>query len=191
MKTFKQYLKDKKLEESIQGNIALGLGAAGALMGLGGGSAHAQNPDQKKLASITKKIDQETSNIADAENIIKKLQDGQYDKILMKTNLEDEEKNIVNWIEEYIKDNPSLAYNLLKKEKKDFSFYYMHKDQKEIANRPVVKLIFKIFPAFKKALEKGGNNWLEIEGLNALPDLMRHQQNVFDFSNTIRNIVNP
>jgi hypothetical protein len=43
MKTFKQYLKDKKLEESIQGNIALGLGAAGALMGLGGREAQAQS----------------------------------------------------------------------------------------------------------------------------------------------------
>ena len=166
MKTFKQYLKDKKLEESIQGNIALGLGAAGALMGFGG-NIKAQTPDQKALASITKKIDQADTDYNDAHNEIKKLKDGAYDGLLMKTNLTDDEEKVIDWMDSLIRRNTSVALEILKEK----HYHDSNFNKKLDLNDPVVKFIFKIHPEFKKAMQEGGKEWMQSHAPRAAYDI--------------------
>jgi hypothetical protein len=176
MKTFKQYLKDKKLEESIQGNIALGLGAAGSLMGFGG-KIQAQTPDQKALASITKKIDQADTDYNYADNEIKKLIDGAYDKLLMKTNFTDEEEKVVDYLKSLISRNTSVALKILKEKNSRDNIL---SDKKLDLNNPVVKFVFKIHPEFKKAMQEGGKNWMQSHAPGAQYDIdmKRHRYEV-------------
>ena len=151
MKTFREYLEGREVNESFLRNAALGLGAAAA-MGLGG-NIQAQTPDQKALASITKKIDQED----DAHNEIKKLKDGAYNRLLMKTNLTDDEKVFMDWMENLIRRNTSVALDILKeKHITDGNF-----NEKLDLNDPVVKFVFKTHPEFKKAMQEGGKDWMQ------------------------------
>ena len=100
MKTFREYLEGREVNENFLRNAAL---AGAAALGLAGGPAQAQTPDQKALASITKKIDQADTDYNDAHNEIKKLKDGAYDRLLMKTNLTDDEKVFMDWMENLIR----------------------------------------------------------------------------------------
>ena len=67
MKTFREYLEGREVNESflrnVGQNVALGLGIAGAAMGFGGGKANAQTPQpQPSLTSSEKGQLQQKSN---------------------------------------------------------------------------------------------------------------------------------
>ena len=166
MKTFREYLEGREVNESFFRNAALGLGAAGAAMGFGG-KIPAQTPDQKALASITKKIDQADTDNNDAHNEIKKLKDGAYDGLLMKTNLTDDEKVFMDWMDSLIRRNTSVALEILKeKHYTDSNF-----NKKLDLNDPVVKFVFKIHPEFKKAMQEGGKDWMQSHAPGAAYDI--------------------
>jgi hypothetical protein len=196
MKTFREYLEGREVNESFLRNAALGLGAAGAAMGFGGGGVanaqsretpaiskpqpdrniQARNPDQKKLARIINKIDQADTDYNHADNEIKKLIDGSYDKLLMKTNFTDEEEKVVDYLKSLISRNTSVALKILKeKHYTDSNF-----NKKLDLNDPVVKLVFKIHPEFKKAMQEGGKNWMQstAPGAQYDIDMKRHRYEV-------------
>lgn len=173
MKTFREYLEGREVNENFLRNAALGLGAAGAAMGFGG-NIQAQTPDQKALASITKKIDQADTDYNDAHNEIKKLKDGAYDRLLMKTNLTDDEKVFMDWMENLIRRNTSVALDILKeKHYTDSNF-----NKKLDLNDPVVKFVFKTHPEFKKAMQEGGKDWMQSHAPRAAYDIrMKRERN--------------
>jgi hypothetical protein len=136
-------------------------------MGLGGREANAQTPDQKALASITKKIDQADTDYNDAHNEIKKLKDGAYDKLLMKTNLTDEEEKFMDWMDSLIRRNTSVALEILKEK----HYHDSNFNNKLDLNDPVVKFVFKIHPEFKKAMQEGGKDWMQSHAPGAEYDI--------------------
>jgi cellobiose-specific phosphotransferase system component IIA len=164
MKTFREYLEGREVNESFFRNAAL---AGAAALGLAAGPANAQTPDQKALASITKKIDQADTDINDAHNEIKKLIDGAYNGLLMKTDLTDDEKVFMDWMESLIRRNTSVALKILEeKHYTDSNF-----NNKLDLNDPVVKFVFKIHPEFKKAMQEGGKNWMQSHAPGAAYDI--------------------
>jgi hypothetical protein len=175
MNKFESYLRNRDpiLYEEIRDEQSkmsrrgfLGLGALGVLAGFGGKST-AESPDQKKLASIIKKIDQGITDNNDAHNEIKKLKDGAYDGLLMKTNLTDDEKVFMDWMDSLIRRNTSVALEILKEK----HYHDSNFNNKLDLNDPVVKFVFKIHPEFKKAMQEGGKDWMQSHAPGAAYDI--------------------
>ena len=169
MKTFREYLEGREVNEnflrSVGRNAALGLGAAGAAMGFGG-SANAQST-LKQTQALVDKIDQGIADSNDAESIIEKLKDGAYNKLLMKTNLTDDEEKVMDWMDNLIRRNTSVALEILKeKHYTDSNF-----NKKLDLDDPVVKFVFKIHPEFKKAMQEGGKDWMQSHAPGAAYDI--------------------
>lgn len=164
-----------EIEEELNESLARNLMGAGALAigSLFGGEASAQS-GRDQIDAIKNKI----SDHEATENAIELLKDGKLDFLLMKTNLTDKEKSLINEIEYIVKRNPHVALDILKEKQKQF---LLHSTQRDIdqggldLNDPVVKFIFKLLPQFKKAMEKGGKNWVELEGPSTLYDLKKEK----------------
>ena len=166
MKTFREYLETRGLNEASFGqNLALAAGAAGAAMGLGG-SAHAQSA-LKQTQALANKIDQGIADNNDAHNEIKKLKDGAYDRLLMKTNLTDDEEKFLDWMDSLIRRNTSVALEILKEK----HYHDSNFNKKLDLNDPVVKFVFKIHPEFKKAMQEGGKEWMQSHAPRAAYDI--------------------
>lgn len=174
MKTFREYLEGREVNENFLRNAALGLGAAGAAMGFGGREANASDSTLKQTNALVGKINQGIADNNDAHNEIKKLKDGAYDGLLMKTNLTDDEKVFMDWMESLIRRNTSVALEILKeKHYPDSNF-----NNKLDLNDPVVKFVFKIHPEFKKAMQEGGKNWMQSHAPRAAYDIrMKRERN--------------
>jgi hypothetical protein len=164
MKTFREYLEGKEVNESFLRKAAL---AGAAALGLAGGPAKASDSTLKQTNALVGKINQGIADNNDAHNEIKKLKDGAYDKLLMKTNLTDDEKVFMDWMESLIRRNTSVALEILKeKHYTDSNF-----NNKLDLNDPVVKFVFKIHPEFKKAMQEGGKNWMQSHAPGAAYDI--------------------
>jgi hypothetical protein len=165
MKTFREYLEGREVNESFLRKAALaGAGALG-MMGFGG-PAHAQST-LKQTQALVDKIDQGITDNNYADNEIKKLIDGSYDTLLKKTNFTDEEKKVVNYLDSLIKRNTSVALEILEKK----HYHDSNFNNKLDLNDPVVKFVFKIHPEFKKAMQEGGKDWMQSHAPGAAYDI--------------------
>jgi len=171
MKTFREYLEGREVNEnflrSVGRNAALGLGAAGAAMGFGGREANAADSTLKQTNALVGKINQGIADNNDAHNEIKKLKDGAYDKLLMKTNLTDDEEKFMDWMDSLIRRNTSVALEILKEK----HYHDSNFNNKLDLNDPVVKFVFKIHPEFKKAMQEGGKDWMQSHAPGAEYDI--------------------
>lgn len=164
MKTFREYLEGKEVNENFLRNAAL---AGAAALGLAGGPASASDSTLKQTNALVGKINQGIADNNDAHNEIKKLKDGAYDRLLMKTNLTDDEEKVMDWMGSLIRRNTSVALEIL--EEKHYTDSNFNK--KLDLNDPVVKFVFKIHPEFKKAMQEGGKNWMQSHAPSAAYDI--------------------
>ena len=160
-----------EIEEELNEGLARNLLGAGALAigSLFGGEASAQS-GRDQIDAIKNKI----SDHEATENAIELLKDGKLDFLLMKTNLTDKEKSLINEIEYIVKRNPHVALDILKEKQKQF---LLHSTQRDIdqggldLNDPVVKFVFKTHPEFEKAMQEGGKDWMQSHAPGAAYDI--------------------
>jgi hypothetical protein len=164
MKTFREYLEGREVNESFLRNAAL---AGAAALGLAGGPANAEDSTLKQTNALVGKINQGIADNNDAHNEIKKLKDGAYDKLLMKTNLTDDEEKFMDWMDSLIRRNTSVALEILKEK----HYHDSNFNNKLDLNDPVVKFVFKIHPEFKTAMQEGGKEWMQSHAPRAAYDI--------------------